>query len=319
VGVTATGNSLTKTAATTWGNAGAVSSQQIASGAGYVEFIASETTTHRMLGLSNGNSSTSYQDIDFAVHLSQGQLKVYESGTLKGVFGTYAAGDTLRIAVVGGVVKYFRNGMLVYTSTKTPVYPLLVDAALYTQGATLKDALIGSAASVVWTSVVGATASGNSLTKTAATSWGNAGAVSSQQIASGAGYVNSPPPRPRLQDAGLSNSNSSASYQDIDFAVHLSWDSSRSTSPAHTRVFGAYSQARVTRRRRGGVVVTRTASSSTSTKAPVYPLRVDSALHRRRNPEECVISGAPDASRVKSVVSPRQLKRRTHAWRPLSC
>ena len=68
VGVTVTGNSLTKTAATGWGNAGAVSTQQIASGDGYVEFTASETTTYRMLGLSNGNTNASYEDIDFALY-----------------------------------------------------------------------------------------------------------------------------------------------------------------------------------------------------------------------------------------------------------
>ena len=96
VGVTVTGNSLTKTAANAWGNAGAVSTQQIASGDGYVEFTASETSTYRMLGLSNGNSNTSYEDIDFALYEYAGQIQVYESGALKGSFGSYAAGDKLR-------------------------------------------------------------------------------------------------------------------------------------------------------------------------------------------------------------------------------
>jgi hypothetical protein len=98
-----------------------------------------------MLGLSNGNSSASYQDIDFAVHLSLGQLKVYESGTYKGVFGAYSAGAKLRVAVVGGVVKYSKNGVVFYTSTKAPVYPLRVDSALYTAGATLRSAVISGA------------------------------------------------------------------------------------------------------------------------------------------------------------------------------
>jgi hypothetical protein len=54
VGISANGNSLTKTAGSGWGNAGASSSQSIASGDGYVQFTASETTTSRMIGLSNG-------------------------------------------------------------------------------------------------------------------------------------------------------------------------------------------------------------------------------------------------------------------------
>ena len=39
-------------------------------------------------------------------------------------------------------MKYSKNGTVFYTSTKTPTYPLLVDAALYTQGATLNSAVI---------------------------------------------------------------------------------------------------------------------------------------------------------------------------------
>ena len=75
VGVTVAGNSLTKTAATAWGNAGAVSTSQIASGDGYVEFTASETSTYRMLGLSNGNANASYDDIDFALYQYAGRSR----------------------------------------------------------------------------------------------------------------------------------------------------------------------------------------------------------------------------------------------------
>jgi chitinase len=42
---------------------------------------------------------------------------------------------------------------------------------------------------VIWTALVGVTANANSLTKTATTAWGNAGAISTQTIPSGNGYV----------------------------------------------------------------------------------------------------------------------------------
>lgn len=143
VGVTASGNSLTKTASgTDWGNAGAISSQQIASGDGYVEVTASEANTHRMFGLSNGNTDAGYQDIDFAFYQDSGAIRIYEAGVLKGYFGTYASGDKLRVSVTGGVVTYSKNGTTFYTSTKTPTFPLLVDAALKDQGATLNSAVI---------------------------------------------------------------------------------------------------------------------------------------------------------------------------------
>ena len=55
VGVTASGNSLSKSGADGW-YAGAASTQSIASGAGYVEFTATETNKHRIVGLSHGDT-----------------------------------------------------------------------------------------------------------------------------------------------------------------------------------------------------------------------------------------------------------------------
>ena len=142
VGVTASGNSLTDIAAT-GSNAGAASTQRITSGDGYVEFTASETTTNRLLGLSNGNTDASYSDVDFGVALGSGApIYILEKGVNRGSFGTYQGGDIFRVAVVGGVVKYSKNGTVFYTSTQTPTYPLLVDTWLYTQGATLNNVVI---------------------------------------------------------------------------------------------------------------------------------------------------------------------------------
>jgi RHS repeat-associated protein len=146
VGVSVVGNSLTKTAPSGWGNAGAISTAAIASGDGDVQFTASEATTRRMCGLSNGDTDQSYQDIDFAIFLNdQGQLAVYESGVevyLSGP-GFYVAGDRFTVAVEAGKVKYSRNGTVFYTNN-APVlrYPLLVDAALDTTGATITNVVI---------------------------------------------------------------------------------------------------------------------------------------------------------------------------------
>jgi hypothetical protein len=135
------GNNLTKTAVTGW-NAGAVSTKSLSAGDGYVAFTASETTTLRMLGLSNGNYDTSYADIDFAIYLAAGQVQIYEKGASRGSFGSLATGDSFQVSVQSGVVKYSRNGAVFYTSTMAPTYPLLVDTALYSQGATLTGVVL---------------------------------------------------------------------------------------------------------------------------------------------------------------------------------
>ena len=107
VGVSPSAGSLTKTAATAWGNAGASSTRAI-NGSGQVEFTVPATPGYAMFGLSNGDTDQGYADIDFAFYTypRTGQLMVYEKGVYRGQFGAYAAGDTLRIAVASGVVKY---------------------------------------------------------------------------------------------------------------------------------------------------------------------------------------------------------------------
>jgi Tfp pilus assembly protein PilV len=142
VGVSVSGNNLTKIVSNGW-NAGASSVQNISFGDGYAEFTASETNTSRRLGLSNGDSNQSWDDIDFCVYLdSDGTFYVNEGANPRGSFGTYTTGDIFRVSVEGGLVKYRKNGTLFYTSAVAPAYPLLVDTALYSSSSTLTNAQI---------------------------------------------------------------------------------------------------------------------------------------------------------------------------------
>lgn len=142
VGATVSGNSLTKTAAIGWGNAGAASTRSIASGDGYVEFSVTSLLTG-MMALSHTDTNQDYTSMEFALlPNSDGNLYVFESGVNRGVVSTYTTADIFRVAVEGGVVKYRKNGVLVFTSTVTPTYPLLVDAGLYHNGGTQANVVI---------------------------------------------------------------------------------------------------------------------------------------------------------------------------------
>ena len=147
VGVSASSGALQKTAADGW-NAGAISTQEIASGSdGHVQTTVSETNTYRLFGLSRGNSGESYADVDFALYpAANGLLYVFEGGANQGAAGAYAAGDRLRVSLHGGIVRYLRNGRVLRASTAPPQYPLLVDTALYSTGATLTSVLIAGSA-----------------------------------------------------------------------------------------------------------------------------------------------------------------------------
>ena len=142
VNTQATGNDLQKTAGQ-W-DAGANSQQQISSAGGYVEF--SVSAGHRMqVGLSNDASdAVDYTQLKYTFNFwgESGDFDIREGWPNNMASGTYTSSDLFRIAVEGGVVKYYKNGSLIYTSTIAPNYPLVLDTALSAMSATVQDAVI---------------------------------------------------------------------------------------------------------------------------------------------------------------------------------
>ena len=79
---------------------------------------------------------------DFAVCCSRGgYLYIFEQGSqVQGSgpsdsFGEYKAGDELEIRVVGDTVSYHKNGALLHTSERKPVFPLRADCSFFMPGA----------------------------------------------------------------------------------------------------------------------------------------------------------------------------------------
>ena len=70
-----------------------------------------------------------------------GRLSIFEQGSQVqgsgkyGSFGKYKAGDELEIRVVGDTVSYHKNGALLHTSTRKPVFPLRADCSFVHPGA----------------------------------------------------------------------------------------------------------------------------------------------------------------------------------------
>ena len=126
-------------------DAGAISTQQITSGDGYIEFTIAGTNTLFMAGLSHGNGGTGFAEIDFAFRFNgAGQADVLEHGSYVGGDTSYSLGDRFRVAVVDGTVRFSRNGSVLLQRTTTVTYPLLFDTALANIGDTLRGAIIMS-------------------------------------------------------------------------------------------------------------------------------------------------------------------------------
>jgi len=130
----------------TCADAGATSSQAIVSGDGAVQF-APVAGARLYAGL--GTDTTASTDpalIDFAFSFwPDGGWDVREKDVYK-TDGHFISGDVFRIAIVAGSVKYYQNGVLVYSSTAVPVYPLIVDSTLIDTAATISNASLDGGA-----------------------------------------------------------------------------------------------------------------------------------------------------------------------------
>ena len=154
------GSMLRKLGGTSAWDAGATSVQTF-TGAGYVETVAVERKTARMIGLSDVDLDAGYASIDFAVDLANnGQMAVYEGGELRSSPVAYKANDRIRIERTDdGHIVYSKNGVAFYTSTATTTARLRADASFYTPGASLQSTVISAGgadpAEVAWVNGVG--------------------------------------------------------------------------------------------------------------------------------------------------------------------
>jgi hypothetical protein len=304
VNVTVTGNTIQKTGGSSgeW-DAGAVSTVAIRSGDGYVQATVDATNTYRMFGLSNGNSGVLPGDIDFAAYLAGSTLMVYERGLNRGSFGTLAVGDVIKVSIESGVVKYYKNGVLFYTSSAPAQYPLLLDTAINSSLGRVSNAFIcapnlgpnatftptpasPSCQSVSWMDLVNVTVAGNTVQKTGARPAWDAGAASTMAVQSGNGYVQATVDATNTHRMfGLSNGNAGVLHQDIDFAVYLAGNSLKVYEGSSDRgTFGTVAVGDVIKVAvESGVVkyYKNGALFYTSSRPPTYPLLLDTAIHSR--------------------------------------
>ncbi|MFN8690331.1 MAG: hypothetical protein ACK5XL_10065, partial [Cyclobacteriaceae bacterium] len=125
---------------------GGAASWNTVSNNGYLEFTASETTTLRMIGLSSTNLNADWTSIRYAFRLNAGGiLEIREEGSGNLITGgTYTTGDVLRIAVEAGVVRYYKNGSVLFVSALVPTLPLIADCSINTVGGTLTGVKVGN-------------------------------------------------------------------------------------------------------------------------------------------------------------------------------
>jgi hypothetical protein len=123
-------------------DAGAASQQSVASGTdGTFQYTVDEVNNFRFVGFGHTSTWQGAANIDFSFRMQSGHADVYENN----VYQTnilVAVNDILSIQVLGGVAKYYKNGALQYTSTKTPTYPLYVITSMIDANSSIAQAKI---------------------------------------------------------------------------------------------------------------------------------------------------------------------------------
>ena len=124
-------------------DASAVSDGQVTS-SGALTFVASEAESLRFVGLGSGGIGTGAGDLTFALRLQSGVAEVREFGAYRTEIA-FSAGDTFRIAVDAGAVRYSKNGTVFHTSASQTGYAMRAHAVLFDANATIGGIALGGA------------------------------------------------------------------------------------------------------------------------------------------------------------------------------
>jgi hypothetical protein len=124
-------------------DAGGYSTQSIVSGDGYVEFKKPSTTPEINIALSSDHDP-SYGDsaYDYMIVTGSGGWAIYENGVYQTDGAGAASNDVFKIEISAGVVRYYRNGSLLDTSSQSVVYPVKLVCTIKTPNGTISEAKI---------------------------------------------------------------------------------------------------------------------------------------------------------------------------------
>ena len=139
--VTISTNNLIKSSGGSYWNGGA-SSTQFFGGDGGVRCTA--ITGDTFIGLSYRDVDQNYTSINYGLYMDvRNDIYIYENGSqINGIFTTYIDGDICSIERVSNVVKYYKNGSLLYTSSINSYAPLKIDTSIYGGGEKLYNVQI---------------------------------------------------------------------------------------------------------------------------------------------------------------------------------
>lgn len=232
------GSKLTHSA--TAGAQGAVAQKRI-TGDGYVKFKIPVTAKDVSIGFSTSNPDNAVASVGYAIQAT-GTTTSYRvldptHPVATPLFsGTFAATDIFTLERIAGVVKYYKNSVLVATSAVASSGSVFVDASMVTASGTLDGCRYGAALDaaqrvlwtetekVVWNAGTGVTAANVSgfgrLTKSGATTLWDAGSTSAKSIERAGTLSFRFGQTDKIMAVGLSAADGGITNTTIQFGLH---------------------------------------------------------------------------------------------------
>lgn len=170
---------------------------------GWVEYVATTASQHKIIGLLDSASGSAYNNIDFGIYLkNDGTLNTMNNGS-QSYITTYTVGSVIRVERVGSTVNYKKDGATIWTTSITTAMQqsrLTVRGAIWTYGGRLEKvgcsfASVNAGASVsnvITCSVTTASLTANTNVSGGTFSWtpnGSAPTGSTTVVSSGGTYT----------------------------------------------------------------------------------------------------------------------------------
>lgn len=141
---------LSKTGNTATWNEGGRSAESFV-GSAYVSFSANQTNNSVMVGLNQDPATDNdFASIDHAIFLqNNGQWSVRESGVEVALVGAYSTSDVFSVVADNDKIRYFRNGLLGYTSLVSAAgKTLFMDSSFVDVGSAVRNVRFGPSGAV---------------------------------------------------------------------------------------------------------------------------------------------------------------------------
>ena len=128
VDVSGSTGKMFKTGRTGWSGGGI--STKVTKGNGEIAFRATRRQ-YSMIGFAKGDSHKSYQDIDCAMYMVNGVIRIYEKGRYKGRIGTYTDSTWVSVKRTGTLIQYKIGSTVKKSCGNRLSGNVLVDTSLY--------------------------------------------------------------------------------------------------------------------------------------------------------------------------------------------